>query len=155
VTQARPIGYGPTGRSRCRLVADAADGADGIFERLTYPDGPAPCPAFTTRGNVDTYCPQEGLRAPQAARKRAGIFRPAGAVPRSAITVATAARPQKVAGTTRPQAALGHDLPHASGDRIPSLSKGTLGELRPPEGLTHTNETGGLSRPMPAVVTNR
>jgi hypothetical protein len=29
----------------------------------------------------------------------------------------------------------------------PSLSKGTLGELRPPEGLTHTNETGGLSRP--------
>src|SRR5262249_11186180 len=51
-----------TGRSRCRLVADAADGTDDIFLSCTYPNDPASGPAFPAEGNVDAQGPQERLR---------------------------------------------------------------------------------------------
>jgi hypothetical protein len=44
------------------IVADAADGADGIFLSGTYPNDPASGPAFATEGNVDAQYPQERLR---------------------------------------------------------------------------------------------
>ena len=48
----------------------------------------------------------------------ASIFGPAGNVPRNAITDATGAGSQKVGGAARPRAALGYDVPHASGGRV-------------------------------------
>jgi hypothetical protein len=84
------------------LVADAADGADDIFMNCTYPDDPATGSAFATERNLDAHCPQERLRPTQAASERAGIFGPAGTVPRNAVTAATDAGPQKLGGTPRP-----------------------------------------------------
>jgi hypothetical protein len=69
-----------TGRSRWRLVADAADDTDGIFLSCTYPDDPSSGPAFSAEGNVDAKCPQECLRATQAASACARTFGPAGAL---------------------------------------------------------------------------
>src|SRR5262245_8102780 len=63
-----------------------------------------------------------------AASECAGIFGPADTLPRSAITVATAARPQKVGGAARPGATLGHDLAHARG---PSIGRVGAREIDP------------------------
>jgi hypothetical protein len=57
-------------------VADGADGTDGIFLSCSYPNDPASGPAFPAEGNVDAQCPQERLRATQAASECAGIFGP-------------------------------------------------------------------------------
>jgi hypothetical protein len=62
---------------RGSIAADAANGADGIFESPAYPDDPAAGMAFTTERNVDAQSPQERLRATQAASEHAGIFGPA------------------------------------------------------------------------------
>jgi hypothetical protein len=97
---------------RCRdteaMVADDADGADGILLNCTYPNDPASTPAFPTEDNVDAQYPQERLRPAEAASERAGIFGPVG-------TAVTGAGLQNVGGATCPGAALGHDFPHASG----------------------------------------
>ena len=55
----------------------AADGADGIFAGRTHPDDPIPGAAFTTEGNVDAHCPQEGLSPAKAAGERV-VFWPTG-----------------------------------------------------------------------------
>jgi hypothetical protein len=48
------------------------------------------CSAFTTERNIDAQCPQqEGLRAPQAAGKRAGM---AGTIPRNPIAATGAGK---------------------------------------------------------------
>jgi hypothetical protein len=52
------------------IVTDAADGADGS----THSDDPASGSAFTTERNVDAQCPQEGLRATQAATAGTGFL---------------------------------------------------------------------------------
>src|SRR5215510_13687716 len=98
------------GRLWCRLVADAADGTDGIFLRCTYPNDPASGPAFPAEGNVDAQCPQERLRAAQAASECAGIFGPASALPQKVVAAAVGVGPPKLGGTARPCRALGHDL---------------------------------------------
>jgi hypothetical protein len=58
------------------VIADAADGADGIFGAPAYPDDPAAGMTFTAERDVDTQHPEERLRASQAATERAGIFGP-------------------------------------------------------------------------------
>jgi hypothetical protein len=60
-SRARPAAIVPDG-------ADAADGADGIFERPPYPDNPVSGSALTTERNVDAQCPQERLRPAQGQR---------------------------------------------------------------------------------------
>jgi hypothetical protein len=56
------------------MVADDADGADGILLNCTYPNDPASSSAFTTERNLDAQAPQERLRATQTANERARIF---------------------------------------------------------------------------------
>jgi hypothetical protein len=99
-----------------RLTIAGADGADGIFERRAHPDYSASGSAFTTEGNVDAERPKKRLRPTQVAGEGAGIFGLAGAV--ASLTGAFNADPQKIGGATRPGAALAHELPHASGDRV-------------------------------------
>ena len=102
-------GFGPT-------FADAADGADGIFERRAYPDYSASGSAFTTEGNVDAERPKKRLRATQVAGEGARIFGPADPVAR--LPGAFNTNPQKISGAPRPRAALAHELLQASGDRV-------------------------------------
>ena len=90
-----------------------------VFSREpTDPDYPGSSSSFTTERNLDTKRPKKRLRATQVAGEGAGIFRPTGAVPRDTITAAVNADPQKICSATRPGAALAHELPHASGDRV-------------------------------------
>jgi hypothetical protein len=91
-----------TSPERGRLVADAADGTDDIFLSCTYPNGPASGPAFPAKGNVDAQCPQERLRATQAASEYAGIFGPASALIHKVVAAAVGVGPPKLGGTARP-----------------------------------------------------
>src|SRR5437773_7250589 len=99
-------------------VADGADGADGMFESA--------CilmillPARPSRLNVMSM---PRTRRNVCARRR----RPASALgflgqPVLSLEMPpplrSAPAPQKVGGAPRPRAALGHDLPHASSDRV-------------------------------------
>src|SRR5262245_9736728 len=104
-------------RDTAPIVADGADGADGIFERSMYRDDPGADTAFPTERNLDAQYPQEGLRATQAASERAGVFGPGCTVPRGAVT-ASGAETQKVGSATCPRAALGQDLAHTSGNWV-------------------------------------
>jgi hypothetical protein len=58
------------------IPADAADGADGIFEAPAYPNDPAAGMAFTAERNVDAQHPKERLRAPQPAPSARGFLGP-------------------------------------------------------------------------------
>ena len=55
-------------------IADAADGADGIFDRRAHPDYSLSGSAFTTEGNVDAERPKKCLRPTQVAGEGARIF---------------------------------------------------------------------------------
>src|SRR5262245_4895015 len=100
------------------MVADAADGTDGIFLSCSYPNDPSSGPAFPAEGNVDAQCPQKRLRAPQAASECAGVFGPASTLTQKVVAAAVGAGLQKVGGAACPRTALGYDLPHASSDRV-------------------------------------
>ena len=71
-------------RQRWRLAKNwgpfsDADGADGMSRARMYSDDPAAGVALTAKGDLDAERTQGGLRAPQAAGERAGIFGPASA----------------------------------------------------------------------------
>ena len=55
-------------------IADAADGADGIFQRRAHPDHPTAGSAFTTEGNVDPERPKKCLRPTQVTGEGARIL---------------------------------------------------------------------------------
>jgi hypothetical protein len=57
-------------------IADAADGADGIFQRRAHPDHSTAGSAFTTEGNVDPERPKKSLRPTQVTGEGARIFGP-------------------------------------------------------------------------------
>src|ERR1700730_8832714 len=97
-------------------AADAADGADGIFERRAHPDYSASGSTFTTEGNLEAEPAKKCLRPTQVAGVGARIFGPAGPV--TCLPRAFNADPQKIGSAADPRAALAHELPHASGDRV-------------------------------------
>ena len=68
------------------------------------------------KGNIDAERPQKCLRPTQVAGEGAGIFGPADAA--ACLTGAFSAGLQKIGSATRPRAALAHEVPHASGDRV-------------------------------------
>jgi hypothetical protein len=55
-------------------VTDAADGADGIFERPADSDYSGAGSAFTTEGNVDVERPKKGLHPTQVPGEDARIW---------------------------------------------------------------------------------
>ncbi len=61
-----------------------------------HPNDPAAVAAPTTERDVDAQCPEESLRAAEAASERAGVFGPAGPVTRYPISPALGASTQKV-----------------------------------------------------------
>jgi hypothetical protein len=97
------------------VVADDADGADGIFGPRMYPDHPISSSAFTAEGNPDAQCPKERLRATQVAGEGTRRLRPSRGVAREAGTRQIGPGTQEVRSTSRPCAAVCHNLPHPSG----------------------------------------
>src|SRR5262245_61586481 len=83
------------------VVADAADGADGVRGRM-HPDDPASGAALTTKGYVDAQGAQEGLSAPQSVGQRPGIFGPVAAAHNDTIVAAIRADPQQVSRAAGP-----------------------------------------------------
>jgi hypothetical protein len=63
------------------VVADAADGADGIFQARTHRDYSASGAALAPEGDIDPEPPERRLRAAQVVSEDAGIFRPSIGLP--------------------------------------------------------------------------
>src|SRR3984893_3419167 len=110
----RAASAGPGVRLSCPIGADAADGADGIFERRAHRNEPGSGAAFTAEDNVDAQCPKEGLRATQAAGKRTRASCPSYA-PRYVIASTLGTQPQKVCRAPSPHSPVDHDCSHAGG----------------------------------------
>jgi len=68
------------------VIADDADGADGIFFPRTDPDHSGSSSAFTTKGDVDAQYPKECLRTTQSAGKFPGTLGPSRGPAREAGT---------------------------------------------------------------------
>jgi hypothetical protein len=60
------------------IVADGADGADGIFGTRTDPDHPGSGSPLTDEGDVDAQYSQERLRTTQTAGEGPRSLRPIG-----------------------------------------------------------------------------
>src|ERR1700730_10598224 len=110
----RAASAGPGVRLSCPIGADAADGADGIFERRAHRNEPGSGAAFTAEDNVDAQCPKEGLRAAQAAGKRTRASCPSYA-PRYVIASTLGTQPQKACRAPSPLSPVDHDCSHAGG----------------------------------------
>jgi hypothetical protein len=95
------------------IIVPDADGADGIFEPRMNPDHPGSTSAFTSEGNVDTQCSKEWLHPAQAAGEGPRVLRPSR--DREAGTRQIGASTQEVQSTSRPRAAVCHNLPYPSG----------------------------------------
>src|SRR5262249_31680201 len=100
------------------VIADDADGADGIFRHRTDPDHSGASSAFTTEGDVDAQYPKECLRTTQSAGKFPGTLGPSCGPAREAGARQGGTGAQKVGSASRPRAAVRHNLPHPSGYRI-------------------------------------
>ena len=94
--------------------------------------------ALTTEANIDAERPKRRLHPTQVAGQSARIFGPAGAV--ACLPSTFNANPQKIGGTTRPRAALAHELPQANSDRVrvgDALNRGlTVGCVGASEGTS-------------------
>jgi hypothetical protein len=98
------------------VIADDADGADGILWPRMDPDHPGSSSALTTEGNVDAPYPKECLRTTQSAGEFPGILWPSRGPAREAGTrqgCTTGA--QEVGSTSRPCAAVCHNAQYPSG----------------------------------------
>src|SRR5262249_32623272 len=106
-----------TGRRLARpmIVIVIADGADGIFRPRMDPDYPGSSSSFTAEGNVDAQYPKECLRATQSAGEFPGTLGPGRGPAREAGTREGCTGTQEVGSTSRPRAAVRHNLLHPSG----------------------------------------
>src|SRR6266487_3282684 len=95
------------------IVADAADGANGIIGSALpygrYPDCPRSQPPLAAEDNFNPECAEEALCPAQSARECAGILWPARPV---------GADLQKVGCASRPLRSVGHDLAHKDRHRV-------------------------------------
>jgi hypothetical protein len=55
------------------IMADATDGADGMFGTRAHVDHSGPCSALARECNLDAQRPQQCLRPPQSAGERSRI----------------------------------------------------------------------------------
>src|SRR6266542_2195748 len=87
------------------MVADTADGADGVvgsvLELGRYPDRPRSQPPLAAEDDLNPECAQKGLCPPQPASECAGVLWPARPVD---------ADLQKIGCASCPLRSVGHDL---------------------------------------------
>jgi hypothetical protein len=151
----------PWPRSRS-IVTNVAVGADGVLGSLAHPDHARASSTFATVGDVYAERTQSRLRAPQAASEGPRIFGPVRARPRGAVSGKFNLSTQEICSASRPGAALGHDLAHASGHRIgidhildgrPAVSDiGTAECAGGPEGtFTSCSPNGEVGHPRQAI----
>ena len=79
------------------VVADAADGADGVTGLMLtygrYPDCPRSRPPLAAEDDLDPEGAEQGLYPAQPASESAGVFWPARPVPNDGITANMGADP--------------------------------------------------------------
>src|SRR5262245_1992772 len=99
------------------IVADAADGADGVVGSVLahgrYPDGPRSRPALAAEDNLNPECAEEGLSPAQPASEYAGVRWPARAVPNHVLARKIGTGQQKIGSASHPLRSVGHNLTHA------------------------------------------
>jgi len=82
------------------VIADDADGADGIFWSRMNPDHPGSSSALTTEGDVDAQYPKECLRTTQSAGKFPGTLGPSCGPAREAGTRQGCTGTQEIGSTS-------------------------------------------------------
>jgi hypothetical protein len=97
------------------IIADAADSADGIFGCRTDPDNPGSSSTLTTEGKLDAQCSKDGLRATQPTSEGARVLRPSRGPARDSEIRQVCTGTQEVRSSSRPRAAVRHNLLHLSG----------------------------------------
>src|SRR4051812_10096407 len=105
------------------MVADTADGADGVVGSVLahgrYPDGPRSQPPLSAEDDLNPECTEEGLRPAQPASECAGILWQARPGPSGDSTAANIdADLQKVGCASRPLRSVGHELAHMGRYRV-------------------------------------
>jgi hypothetical protein len=84
------------------VIADDADGADGIFRPRIDPNYPGSSSPFTTESNVDAQYPKECLRTTQSAGEFPGTLGPSRGPAREAGARQGCTGTQEVGSTSRP-----------------------------------------------------
>ena len=104
------------------IVADAADGADGVMGLVLtygrYPDCPRSQPPLAAEDNLNPERAEQGLCPAQPASECAGVLWPARPVPNHGIAGNMGAGLQKVGCASRPLRSVGHDLAHTGRHRV-------------------------------------
>src|SRR6478752_7298897 len=105
------------------MVADTADGADGVVGSVLahggYPDGPRSQPPLAAEDDLNPECAEDGLGPAQPASECAGVLWPARPDPSGHSTAANIdAELQKVGCGSHPLRSVGHELAHMGRDRI-------------------------------------
>src|SRR5258705_12843335 len=99
------------------VVADAADGADGVTGLMLtygrYPDCPRSRPPLAAEDDLDPEGAEQGLYPAQPTSECAGVVWPARSVCNHGIAGNIGAGLQKVGCTSRPLRSVGHNLTHA------------------------------------------
>src|SRR6478736_202561 len=105
------------------MVADTADGTDGVVESVLahgrYPDGPRSQPPLAAEDDLNPECAEEGLCPTQPASECAGTLWPARPGPSGhSIAANIDADLQKVGCASRPLRSVGHELAHMGRHRV-------------------------------------
>ena len=105
------------------MVADTADGADGVvgsvLARGRYPDGPRSQPPLAAEDDLYPKRAERGLCPTQPASECAGTFWPARPGPSGhSIAANIDADLQKVGCASRPLRSVGHELAHMGRYRV-------------------------------------
>jgi hypothetical protein len=105
------------------MVADTADGADGVVGSVLahghYPDGPRSQPSLAAEDDLNSKRAKQGLGPTQPASECARTFWPARPGPSGhSIAANIDADLQKVGCASRPLRSVGHELAHARRHRV-------------------------------------
>src|SRR5438128_10988264 len=105
------------------MVADTADGADGVLGSVLalgrYPDCPRSQPPLAAEDGLNPECAEEGLGPAHPASECAGILWPARPGPSGhSIAANIDADLQQVGGASRPLRSVGHELAHMGRYRV-------------------------------------
>src|SRR5258708_40341022 len=100
------------------VMADDADGTDGIFTAGVNRNRPRSRASCSAKSHFYAQRAKKSLCTPQWAGECPGIVRPTWAAPRNAMIRQVCTHTQKGGSASCSRAAVRHDLPHASADRV-------------------------------------
>src|SRR5580704_11577466 len=104
------------------MVADTADGADGVVGSVLahggYPDGPRSQPPLSAEDDLNPKCAKRGLCPAQPASECAGALWPARPGPSGHSIAANIDAHLQIGCASRPLRSVGHELAYVGRHRV-------------------------------------